>query len=348
MRTFQNFIRYALTPAVFAAVAALLLTTQLVASTAFVYPDGMGDYPDIQSAIDAVPDGSTIYLLPGVFSGFGNRGVTLAGKNVSILVFGTQGSAIIDCQGADRAIRFTDGVDSTSVIGGLTIRNGAASNGSGGAIDCSSAGPKIQNCTFRDNTAVYGGAIRSTGVPAPIIRGCVFMDNSAVYGGALAARDVAIRVENSTFTENSADRGGAMRFERCDPTLRNCTLCRNSASFGGAVWMEESDATIVRCIVAFNRMNEALVGEETSETSFSCVFGNADGDAIDGNAHDNSTEDPLLCDMGDGDYHLCANSYCLPSGNPWSVHIGHQAQGCVVCTSPVRETSWGLLKALYR
>ncbi len=327
----------------------LLLTAQpICASTVFISADGAGDFPDIQSAIDAVPDGSTVYLLPGLYSGFGNRGVVLSGKNVSLKVFGSPASAIIDCQGADRALKVRAGADSTSVIDGLLFRNGSVESAPGGAIDCSAGGPTIRNCTFTDNSATYGGAIRSYGEPAPIIEGCVFERNTAVYGGALDAREVTISVRSSTFGENTASRGGAMNFLDSTPTIRNCTMCMNSAAFGAAIRLDGSVAKIERCIVAFNRTNEAILGEASSETSYSFVFGNADGDAIDGNAHHNTVVDPLLCDAGLGDYHLCLNSHCLPSGNPWSLHIGHQAQGCGICTSPVNELSWGVLKARYR
>ncbi|MFH1501580.1 MAG: hypothetical protein ABIG03_00900 [Candidatus Eisenbacteria bacterium] len=348
MRTQSKSAWSTVAPAAGAGFVVLVLATQLLASTVFVSSDGLGDYPDIQAAIDAVPDSSTVYLLQGTYTGYGNRGVVLSGKNVSLLVFGPPGSAVIDCQGGDRALEVGAGVDSTSVIDGITFRNGNARSGSGGAVYCESGGPKILNCSFADNSATYGGALRSNGEPAPIVRGCVFTGNSGVYGGAIDAREVAIRVENSTFTGNSASRGGAMNFFDSSPTISNCTMCMNSADFGAAVKLDQSSALIVRCIVALNRTNEALYGEESSETSYSCVFGNADGDEVDGNAHHNSTVDPLLCDAEGGDYHLCSNSYCLPSGNPWSVHIGHQAQGCASCMSPVSEMSWGALKARYR
>jgi len=318
------------------------------AQTAFLWPDGTGDYPTIQSAVSAMPDGSTIYLLPGTFAGPGNRSVAWAGKNLSIEVFGAAGSAMIDCEGAGRAIHVGAGVDSSSVISGLTFLNGSPGNGSGGAIDCLGAGPVILDCTFRDNSAVYGGAVRSRGEPAPRLDGCVFNGNSATYGGALNATGGHVRVARSTFGDNVASRGGAIYLSDASATLQRVTLCRNSASFGSAVWMDSSTTLIEQCIVAFNLTNEALVGEESSETFHCYVFGNCDGDAVDGNAHDNEVDDPLLCDIEAGDYHPCQNSPCLPSSNPWGLQVGHLASGCIACSSAVRQTSWGTLKALYR
>jgi predicted outer membrane repeat protein len=330
------------------AVLVLALAAQLRAETAILNADGTGDYPDIQSAVDALPDGGSIYLLPGYYCGLGNRGVVLGGKNISFAVFGAPGSAVIDCQGGERAFDLGAGVDSTTVFDGIAFLNGTARSGSGGAIDCSSAGPTIQDCTFTGNSATYGGAVRAYGEPGPIIRGCVFTGNSALYGGALDARESTVLIENSTFGENSASRGGALNFLDSTSTVTRCTLCRNSAAHGAAIRLEGSTAQIARCIVAFNRTNEAILGEETSETSYCCLFDNADGNDVDGNAHDNTVLDPLFCDVIGGDYHLCLNSYCLPSNNPWTMHIGHQAQGCGECTSPATETSWGTLKALYR
>lgn len=325
----------------------LMLAAAGRADTVFVWPDGTGPYPTISAAVDGVPDGSTVYLLAGTYTGPGNRDVALSGKNVSLMAFG--GTAVVDCQGLGTAFQLGSGVDASSVIQGIAFRNGTAAAGSGGgAVHCLNAGPTIRDCSFSDNSATYGGAVRAIGQPSPVIEGCTFSDNSAVYGGAIDASGADIRVETSTFLENGADHGGAIALSDCLAQVIRCTMCRNLAPSGSALEMERSSADIERCIIAFNLMGQTLLGEESSEISFSCLFGNAGG-APGGDAHDNYADDPLLCDVLSGDCHLCQNSYCLPSMNPWGYHIGHLAQGCGECEdSPVEQTSWGVIKARYR
>jgi len=328
--------------------ALLALSGTAAADAVFIWPDGSGDYATIQEAVLDVPDGSTVYLIPGTFTGPGNRDITWSGKNVSVVVFGAQGSAIIDCEGEDRAMRLRSGVDSTSVISGLTFTNGYPANGSGGAIDCENAGPSIQDCTFTFNSATYGGAIRFQGGPAPRVEGCVFHDNESVYGGAIDASDCDLRVRQCTFVDNVASRGGAVQLNGCTAVFERATMCRNSADYGAALRMVSSSALLDQCIVAFNMTNEALTGEETSEICYTYIFANCDGDDVEGNAHDNEVADPQLCDLDGGDAHPCADSRCLPSQNAWGLHIGHLAAGCGACSSPVRNTSWGAIKSLYR
>ncbi len=315
------------------------------ADDVFLWPDGSGDYPSIASAVLAVPGGSTVYLLSGTYDGPGNRDVALSGKNVSLRAFG--GAVVIDCQSLGRALDLGPGVGPSTVIDGIEFRNGL-SGSDGGAIECSSAGPTIRNCTFTGNSAARGGAISCEGEPTPLLQDCMFSDNSAGQGGALFASGAALLIERVTTVDNRADFGGAVAFEGCSAEIVRCTLCRNRASSGAAVSMVDSDASIDRCIIAYNAEGDALTGEEDSVTAYSCIFANAGGDEVGGSAHDNYVADPLLCGIESGDCHLCLNSYCLPSGNPWGYHIGHQAQGCMECDSPVSSISWGAVKALYR
>lgn len=65
-------------------VLTLILTAPGHASTFLVRPDGMGDYPTIQAAIDAVQDGDVISLTDGTFTGDGNRDITYAGKSITV------------------------------------------------------------------------------------------------------------------------------------------------------------------------------------------------------------------------------------------------------------------------
>jgi hypothetical protein len=63
-----------------ASILALSLTSCAIASaeTYVVSPDGSGDFPTIQTAIDAVVDGDIVQLTDGVFTGEGNRDLSVS------------------------------------------------------------------------------------------------------------------------------------------------------------------------------------------------------------------------------------------------------------------------------
>lgn len=62
--------------------------------------------------------------------------------------------------------------------------------------------------------------------------------------------------------------------------------------------------------------------------------------------HSNISEDPLFCDFEFGDYSLQSCSPCSSAAHD-STNMGAFAIGCD-CDIPVRETSWGAIKAGYR
>lgn len=72
------------------------------AATLTVWPDGRGDYPTIQAAVDAAGDGDTVSLQPGFFRGPGNRDVTITCTSITIVGHQSHQSAstVIDCQGS--------------------------------------------------------------------------------------------------------------------------------------------------------------------------------------------------------------------------------------------------------
>ena len=78
------------------------------------------------------------------------------------------------------------------------------------------------------------------------------------------------------------------------------------------------------------------------------VFGNAPGDSLCGQHDHNAFLDPLFCNVTTGDLTLASNSPCMPgqAGNPSDELVGALGSGCT--RSPVRMTSWGRIKCLYR
>ena len=79
----MRFDRAALALFVFASCVALS-AAPAVADTYTVSPDGLGDYPTIQTAVDDAGDGDVIELTDGTFTGDGNRDVVVPAVNLTI------------------------------------------------------------------------------------------------------------------------------------------------------------------------------------------------------------------------------------------------------------------------
>ena len=68
-------------------IAAALVAAAAIPTAAVIYtvsPDGLGDYPTIQAAVDAVIDGDIIELTDETFTGDGNRDIVVPSVSVTI------------------------------------------------------------------------------------------------------------------------------------------------------------------------------------------------------------------------------------------------------------------------
>jgi len=79
-----------------------------------VKPDGTGDAPTIQAAVDSLSSGDEIVLADGVYTGEGNRDVYNSEKLFAISSqSGVPADCVIDCQGSEgephRAFSYSGG-----------------------------------------------------------------------------------------------------------------------------------------------------------------------------------------------------------------------------------------------
>jgi hypothetical protein len=191
---------------------------------------------------------------------------------------------------------------------------------------------------FDGNVSDYSaGALQIGGYGSPVLERCVFVGNSA------------------------ADRGGAIgMIGPCTGVeFRNCTLSRNEAPLGSALHADSNPlllrAEFVNSIITFGLDGEAVIvdGPECAATFTCCdIFGNAGGDwtgtiadqlGVDGNI----SLDPLFCGdaVPEQPLSLSAASPCAAEYNPECGQIGTFGVECWF--TPVHETSWGAIKALY-
>ena len=106
---------------------------------------------------------------------------------------------------------------------------------------------KLSNCTFMNNSAMYGGAIY---LPSGslTISNCNFVNNSAHwFGGAIAAEGgTSISITDTTFEDCRSidDAGGAIYTVSTDLEVKNSIFDNCSANFGGAICSLNSDMVV--------------------------------------------------------------------------------------------------------
>lgn len=262
------------------------------ADTFVVSPDGTGDFPTIQAAIDGAQNGDVIELAAGTFTGDGNRDVDYSGKAVAIRSqSGNAEECVIDCEGADgdphQGFLFVSGEGPGSILESVTVTGGHASGPTpsdlGGAVAClDSSSPTIRDCRFLNNAATFGGAVACKNSASPVISGCVFTGNSADRGGAVFCQfSSSPDILQCSFSANSADRGGALYCQftsspavsdcafsestatgdggavhcssDCSPSISGCTFWKNScAAAGGGIYLSASSLSVERSSFSSN------------------------------------------------------------------------------------------------
>ncbi len=189
------------------------LTAHALGETYLVIPGShLGDFPDIQTAIDSVLDGDIIELADGVFWGTGNWDIDWHDKEVTIRSrSGNPEACFIDGAGIwheqHRGFYIHD-VGVGAVLDRVTIRNCEAVFG--GGIRIVNASPTITGCIFLENEAGDGGAVLCAAGATPTIQGCTFHRNCAAQGAGIMCQDGLSTIIRCTFSDNDGSRGGGL------------------------------------------------------------------------------------------------------------------------------------------
>jgi hypothetical protein len=367
------------------ALLSAVLAMPASASTIIVDAGSPSPYTTIQAGINASTSGDTVLVMPGTYSGTGNKDLNFNGREIVVVSFAGPQQTFIECGRYARGFLFNHGERNNAVVDGFTIRDGGiwTSPGSnGGGIYCISSQPTVRNCVFDQCFAYYiwqggaGGGIYSEASDGMLIEDCVFVECNGMGGGGVYARGGAITLTRCLFLDCLVQYGGGgvSISNACSAQVSECTFiggvsnqgsagiavfqsiaeigrCTLAANSGpqGAVNLYQTSSAIRDCIVAWNSSPAMTCSSAPdAQTTHNIVFGNAGGDSLCGAHTDNLFMDPAFCDRAGGDVSLCADSPGLPPGNPWGESVGAFGQGCPGCTTPVRPLSWGSIKALYR
>ena len=216
--------------------------------------DGSSGTPfnTIQAGLDAATDHDIIGLADGIYTGAGNRDLDYLGKPVMVTSTGGPADCVIDCENADRGVRFFRGEDRRSVLAWLTIRNA-----SGSGVMFNNATGTIFGCTITGCQATHGGGLSCSG-SAPYLRKCTIADNrAAAYFG-------------------SGTGGGLLIDGSSSPVVEDCIITSNTASLGGGFYAEDSLATFRACLIEHNTASSGPGGAGGYHDGSDIVFEDCD------------------------------------------------------------------------
>ena len=338
----------------------LLAVSPVMARTWIVSPDGSGDAPTIQAAIDSVSNGDIIGLLDGTYTGDGNRGLEIGTNSFTIRSqSGDPSACIIDVEGPGTAYCLgfwlfspLDGPIVNIFIRGLTITRSWGVFGGGIGVE-GNVRLTVTNCVFLNNAALIRGGGMWIGTTRPVtVADCTFIGNSAANGGAIMALEALFELTGCTFMGNSADSGGALLlWYMITCTVSNCTFSRNTAPEGAAVtfWEPWQVPALTNSVIAFNLQGAGVYwdGVETVSLSQNDIFGNEGGDWVGNIAPflgtgNNFELDPLFCDLDGQDVSLNGDSPCLAENSPGGELVGAWGWGCPGISATPEELPAGV------
>lgn len=219
--------------------------------------------PTIQAGVDAALDGDTVLILPGTYSGEGNRDIVVLDKAIAVIGQAGAASTIIDAGGDhDGFTRISNYQRSALVIEHLSITNAhiGSDRAAGhlylnnvvidecseyGVYDHSGAVVHVRDSEFKNcgtGLSIYYGAISGskidscgTGIWAPggseiLVENCAFTDNT---GDALASG--WFEVDSCLFIGN----GSAANVT--DIQISNCTITDGGDGVVGAWGAQQQD-----------------------------------------------------------------------------------------------------------
>ncbi|MFA5556461.1 MAG: choice-of-anchor Q domain-containing protein [Flavobacteriaceae bacterium] len=279
-------------------------------------PDNIASLPN---------EGNNTFLLVNnvkVYGSFAGTETALEQRDLSL----TENESILDGAYYAHHVVMASGNVGTAELNGFTITGGNAMGGDsqvtvngnqitknhGGGMFLHSSSPKIVNCIFRENIAVYGGGVHSRAGSSPEFINCAFMGNTAsLNGGGADSFGATPKFVNCVITGNKAQSGGAMFHYQATSQLINATVAGNLTTGLGVIDYAGGASVIQNSIFYGN--NKQVHNAEAVTISYSLVQGLTDTD--NGNLSWNT--DPMFVNpVLDSDAPTIAGDYRLQVCSP--------------------------------
>ncbi len=253
------------------------------------------DYSTIKGALDDVPDGSTVIVRDGTYTGAGNTNLEFGGKDITLQSENGPDNCIIDCEGADNGFTIWQGETAAAIIDGFTIINGNAPYGGGMYIV--NASPTIRNCVVDSCSSVYGSGITLWNSTSSLTNCTIVRNTSNIGAGGLFIYDSAPTITHCTIADNTAVSGGGIFCYVSTPLVTNSIITGNTATYGPQLLL----STASSLSISYSAVQD---GQTTTYVEVDCT--------LTWNAG-NMTADPLFA-PAIGDYHLSGASPCIDAG----------------------------------
>ena len=173
------------------------------------------------------------YTLTAVdHSADGPNGLPSISGDVTLVGLGS-GATIERSSGAPDFRLFNVTASGSLTLENISIRNGRASSGNGGAI-LNAGSLMLDGVTLENNSARFGGAIHSSG---------------------------SLSISGSTLSSNSAqENAGAIYLNNGTLTLNDSTIQSSSSRYGSGVYINNGSASLSNAALRFNTANERGAG----------------------------------------------------------------------------------------
>ena len=218
-----------------ASIVALLGALLVAASSAAAAPGAIvnvpSQIPTIQAAIDAVADGGSVVVAPGVY----RENIDFHGRRVEVRSADGPDATVIDGGGDGPVVIFARSETRATTLRGFTIRNGSYSG-----IFIANAGPTVVGNVVTGNTSsAYGGGF-SISTSTGLIKGNIVKANTASIGGGFQLQGVSgLEIVGNTIEHNRATSGGGMNlFHAEGPLISNNVFRANHATLRAGGGME--------------------------------------------------------------------------------------------------------------
>ena len=228
----------------------------------------------------------------GLYGGFYGNESYREQRNWNVYITSLEGSGSY----GSYTVTSPTGADETTVISGFAIQHSMGVLG--GGILCNSSSPTICNNRITQNNATSGSAILCDGGAARIV-GNWIIANQTDTGGALECSNSAHPlIVNNTFASNTGEGGSISCDGSSSPVLSNNIVALNASGIYAATGA--GPVLSNNCVFSNTAFNYQGLSAGTGDIS----------------------QDPMLEDIPNGDYHINGFSPCVDSGDDTRAQIG--------------------------
>ena len=220
----------------------LFLFTVIASSKIINIPE---DFIKIQEGIANAKNRDTVLVQPGTYYeniNFNGKNITLASKYLTTLDTTYINNTIIDASDSGTVVKIISGEDSTALVCGFTLQNGAPASetgvkedGSGGlGLEIKNSGVTINNCKIKENRGMFIGAVECYNSNL-YMNDVIIRDNrpwttlTTVTGG-IECRLSKLVCNNVVVDGNHGDYIGGMRLYKSTGILNHMIISNNSQS----------------------------------------------------------------------------------------------------------------------